>query len=754
MGKKGDLAVIKGGRGGRVAGFIAAATGTALVCALWAGIASAANGSLEICKSGLNGAAGQTFKVAYQKGSTGTPTTVSVTGGSCNAAISVPIGTYILTEDLSSGQWVMSGDNVTPSSAWVADSVKRGMVKVTVVANAETQVEFVNQPAGSTIKVCKWSSSPALQNAQYSFNVGGTTVTATAGKTAATAGCSTAVATFPGTKIKITEAVPSGETVAGVTFNGAAVTPPSASFTVKATTGANVVVIQDEPTGPPQTGYLEICKDPGDQFVEYAKDPFVFTVTDRTNASQQVSVLVNQCSGPIKVAAGNVNVAESVPANELVSKIFTQPDPNALGPTNLPNGTATVVVPVSADSTGEVQVHFVNSTVTATLKICKYLTSTSGQLNGVPFSFTVKDDAGQQELTIIASKQANGACKIVTEEGGDDNNPSQEWFVSGDGLLHLPVGSTVTVTEAPMAYVSADGQPVGTGETQTVTVVGGINTISFTNQAYGQLEICKQMLKNSSVDDTIYNGVTFFFSLDGSKTLIPVAAGHCSMPQIVPAGTHTVREPAFGKDWDDNWESEQLNPYGFQFVSSNATGPMGDNRCVPQDLSATPNCGNPITVSVPWFKDPSNGGETLITFTNKVLRASFKICKQIDPGSVDELGGLNYTFKVKYLTTTPPFFFQFNTTVFPPYPSCTGLLPPTGPIPVVLPNPLKPGTLIPNIVTITETLPKGADNPDILVNNGLGLQFPGSGTVLFIPGPGVVVVTYTNKAKPVPVQQP
>ena len=82
----------------------------------------------------------------------------------------------------------MAGASVVPAGAWVSENDRLGKVKVTVVANAETQVTVTNQPAAATIKVCKWSASPALQGAQFSFTVNGQTVTGTAGKSAATAG--------------------------------------------------------------------------------------------------------------------------------------------------------------------------------------------------------------------------------------------------------------------------------------------------------------------------------------------------------------------------------------------------------------------------------------------------------------------------------------------------------------------------------------------------------------------------------------
>ena len=339
---------------------IGALVASAFMALLWTGVASAANGTLEICKAGDNGAAGQSFDISYVKG-TGTPKSVTVTGGTCDAAVSVPTGTYTLQEDLSSGLWVMSGSSVVPSGNWVSENDRTGKLKVTVVANAETQATIVNSPSAATIKVCKWSASPALQGAQFSFTVNGQTVTATAGKNAANAGCSAALSTQPGTKLKIQESVPSNETVAE---HDAPTAPPSPTRPAwsrsPSATGANIVTFENEPVGPPQTGYVEVCKDAGDDYVNDTTTPFQFTITDKTNVAIPVSVLVNQCSGPIKVAAGNVSIAETPTATTFVSSIFAAPDPNALGPTNLTNGTTTAVVPVSSDSSGEVQVHFVN----------------------------------------------------------------------------------------------------------------------------------------------------------------------------------------------------------------------------------------------------------------------------------------------------------------------------------------------------------------------------------------------------------
>ena len=45
-----------------------------------------------------------------------------------------------------------------------------------------------------------------------------------------------------------------------------------------------------------------------------------------------------------------------------------------------------------------------------------------------------------------------------------------------------------------------------------------------------------------------------------------------------------------------------------------------------------------MTVNVPYFFDQTNGGETLVTVTNRVLRAQVKVCKVVEPGSLTPLG--------------------------------------------------------------------------------------------------------------------
>ena len=238
-----------------------------------------------------------------------------------------------------------------------------------------------------------------------------------------------------------------------------------------------------------------------------------------------------------------------------MSSIFAAPDPNALGPSNLTNGTATAVVPVSSDTSGEVQVHFVNSTITATLKICKYLNAGSERARGSERSTSTYSDARRSRH---GHQHRRGRRFERRRQDSSAATPDT-------ARRQFPVGSTITVTETGMPYVvggrpadRSGRDPDGHGRRRHQHRL-------LPQQAYGQLEICKSMLKTATFDDgRLYNGITFNFSVDGSKTTIPVQSGHCSPPQLVPAGTHTVKEVNI--------------PTGFQFVSSTATGPLGDNR--------------------------------------------------------------------------------------------------------------------------------------------------------------------------------
>ena len=678
---------------GKAATFVAAVFVAMVVSVAWAGMASAATGSLEICKAPDNGANGVSFKFTATNLNTGATKTVSVKGGSCSSPMPAGTAKWAVQEDLSNGLWNVTHIAVQPATnaLFGALDLANGIIGVKVTADTETQVTFTNAQAAATLKVCKWSGSGAIQGNSFTFNVGGTIVTAVAGPDAADAGCSSPVNVQPGSKITVTETVPAGETVASIVPTASNLKLNSSTGGVAHVTvgsGANVLVYENEPLGPPQTGYIEVCKDAFDTFTT---GNFTFTIQDSAGFKDTEIVAVGQCTGPIQVAAGNVTVSETLTASTYLHDVWTLPATN-LGPYNLTNGTATVVVVPSQSVNQETQVHFDNATTLASLKVCKVLTSTSSALAGSTFTFGVNPSAAAGgSLSIIASTSPNGACK---------NYP-----------VLLPVGSTVTVNENGVAFVGANGGAPGAGASSTVTLAPGINTVTFTNQAYGTIEICKNMINS----DVAYTNL-FQFSVNGG-TSFGVNAGRCSGPMTVPAGTATVQEATLKN---------------FTFVSATATGPDGSSRVI----SGT----NPLTVSIPF--PGGSGNETLVTFVNKVQRAQFKICKIVDPGSLTPLGGLNFNF----LWTTVGNGTTTNSTagVTPPYDgpggSCTGILGPTGGVPVVNPN----GTA--TTITVVENGLGGIFKVQtIAVDNGTTASSnTATGTVVVNPNVGIVTITYTN----------
>jgi hypothetical protein len=746
---------------------VVAVASSALLYAWVTGVVSAAGGvqggTIEICKDAVagDGVAGQPFSFTLMKGLNTIATGIPVTGGSCSSGIPVnsTTGNFKVIEDLSSGAYMMTDASIV-NGTLVKTTLSTGTVTFTMGPSSlgETQVHVSNQIVGSTLKVCKVSQS--LLNAQFSFTVQGQPATASTGSAPGVAGnCSHAFSFATGAVVTVTESVPPNEQVANVTAttgkiqSQALTTPPTATkngvytVTVKIRQGANALTFDNEPQPPSQRGSLEICKSSGsDPFVPLQTDPFQFVVTDSAGKPVRVPVFVNQCSGAIDVAAGNVEVDEAIPNHQFVQGISVA-SPGQLGPFNLNNGTAIVVVPIN--SAGEAQVTFTDNTFTGQLKVCKALTATSSALIGQKFKFSVTDDGlppgtkgspGMPITVTVTASGGSGACSILTANGKAVGplNPA----------LALPEGSTATVTEdlsgyAP--YVTTDN-PTG-----TAVITTGINAITITNQALGQLEICKDMVDA----DSAYTNFIFSFTyknIDSTVTdprasgTVTASPGHCHPPVLVPPGTYTVKE-----DLSKTTTSGGAPAPGFLFDHSYAnSGLFTPSRCVPPDNSATPNCGNPLTVTVPYFNDTTNPGETQVHFVNKVPRTAIKVCKVIDPGSAGTpVASQSYTFTatqtVNGMTSPVPGAFS----VSPPYPTSPGMV---GLFPSACTSENGSVQLFnadgsPTSVTVTESAAPNTAVSSITVNPGTpvgGSPDLAKRTITFNPAPGPDVVTFTN----------
>jgi hypothetical protein len=310
------------------------------------------------------------------------------------------------------------------------------------------------------------------------------------------------------------------------------------------------------------------------------------------------------------VPVGTVTVTERSSSDYKLDDVFAIPEGRLLDSTH-------VEVPASTSTNDETQVHFVNEHARGQLKVCKTLAAGSplGALN--PFRFDVLDLQGGTEARRVEVTGVPGTTQCV---------------IAGD----FPTGHTVVVTEnlPPAAFTAASGPgcapDIGGNLACSTTVAPGVNSVTVTNMAQGQIEICKRVTDTLAEPEA---GRLFTFRIDGAQT-VRVRPGTCSPPQLVPVGSHTVAENA-----EQNYELD-LNSTGRGIDVTPAGAEIGRNASA-----------RTVTVNVPWAGDPAAGGEVVIRYTNRIKRAQFKVCKLVAPGSVDALGTMGFDFS---LTTSDP----------------------------------------------------------------------------------------------------
>ncbi len=255
----------------------------------------------------------------------------------------------------------------------------------------------------------------------------------------------------------------------------------------------------------------------------------------------------------------------------------------------------------------------------------------------------------------------------------------------------------------------------------SITLAAGINTATYTNTAKGLLEVCKAAIKFSTrVDPT--KQPSFTFRIDGGG-MLKVRAGTCSLPQRVSVGTHTVSEVA-----DPDYE---LDP-GSLAQDLLGLGTNGGIVVSPADREVSRNLNTrTVTVNVPY----GINGETLVTFYNRVKLGQVKVCKLIPITSQDTLGGKPFTYTVTIGSRAihlGPIYPGECTSFTDAYPILTA---PGVPVHVTV---VEDGATMSLVYTVTS----------ITVSGGRNVNPPnlGTGTIDFDLGPGLNVVTYTNKA--------
>jgi hypothetical protein len=408
----------------------------------------------------------------------------------------------------------------------------------------------------------------------------------------------------------------------------------------------------------------------------------------------QQSVLVGQCTAPLQVAAGNATVTEAAQFPDYVDGITVLPSGRTVS-SNLSNRTVTVKV-VAGDSSTETAVDFDNATNRGYFKVCKTLTANSSALAGQPFYFNVLD-AYDNLVVDLKPNQVEGHTDVVIAGPAG----STSCIIDFDAV---PLGSSVSITEVPTPNVQDIGVSVSPASndagsfapTANLTIGTGITTANFTNEAFGTIEVCKVAADPSTATQT------FQFSVNGGAP-ISVAAGQCSLPISVPAGTATVTE---------------AGSTNFHLVSVTAVGPTGDNRWI---------SGNTPVVALTPFGGVEN--ETVVTFTNAVNTGQFKICK-VSPEPT--LQGVTFDFTYSYNVNGTPFT---GTAALTPG-TCSSL---SGNIPVV-----DEGGY-PVLIEVAEAATPTVAVSNIAVANGtLYHSDPSAGTATLYVWQGVTTITYTN----------
>jgi hypothetical protein len=681
-------------------------------------------GKIEVCKAASNGMTNRPFQFSLNGGA---PFTVR--GGRCSGPITTMPGINKLAELQTTPPTDVSAISARPSSRLLGQDLANRTALVRVVsgstAASESRVTFTNQPAGGNygdLKLCKLTDTAQYVGRQFSFSVNGGPLISTEANsnldTPANWSCRLAGSFKVGSKVTVKEQIPAGSEIGFIDSD------PSdrlldfdtnlGTALVEIGSGATVVLYDNEPIPPAQTGYIEICKDAARVHNErdpFVTGPFTFTVHPSDGNEFDVSVGVGQCSQAFKVAAGLARVTEHATANHTLVDAFTIPEERLLD-SNLLNGTVDVEVPVSDDPNDETQVHFVNKRDRGQLKICKALGPNSSALDGKEFYFDVgllgqmQDDL-VEGVSIIASS-ANTQCVIVDDfpVGGQ---------VTVDEFFGIQLGELQASDNGD--YIKVDGEIT---EDNPLTIRPGINTVTITNTALGKLEICKFVTDPLTSPESNHQ---FKFRVDGGAA-IKVAANRCSTPMLVAPGPHTVSE-----DTESNYELDPNAP-GNGIVVTPPDAETGRNLITRQ-----------VTVNVAYAGDPNQlGKEVRVDYYNRIRRAQIKICKHVEPGSVDALGTKEFEFTVS--TNNPPTNGPYTVSGLR-MEECGLVRDAHGNIvnfPIIKPN----GD--PTIATATETAGAGWRVTDVSVQGSRGMIEACGQMVRWKLGPNTNTVHFTNTA--------
>ncbi len=630
----------------------------------------------------------------------------------CFGPTAYPAGTPVdLAELVPSGSQVTS---IVSSGAGTLGNVNTsaGTSTATLGGDGTTMtVTYTDDLAPGGLKVCKLAANSFVSPGPWSFTITDSMGHAVAGSpVSVTVGnCSNTLA-LPAGNYTVVESFSSPDSVSTIT-----VSPTTALVSVNLPTGTAVVTVAGGGANTTVTftnkvpvAHLIVCKVAGDAPTAGKSFPFTESVNGTTTQSFSLTAVQPptppNCFGPTDYPAGTgVNLAEQVPSGTQVTSIVGTGG-GTLGNINLGAGTATATL--GGDGTTTTVTYTDAQTPSGSIKVCKTLAPNSSGLVGTTFTFTVTDNESPAVETVTVPAPALGSTNCVLVSSG------------------VPVGSVATVTEQALPNValinisvSPSSADAGSTATQAKVTVGAtVVSATFTNEALGWVEVCKDAA------DTVTVGQSFTFTVNGGSPFT-VMAGNCSAPIQVPAGTASVNEI-------------QSNP-NFYLVSVSTvsvTDPTGARLLTGPTTT-------PATVVVPYGPVAN---ETTVTFTDAAKLGAFKICTaQTSPGA--NLAGRAFTYTYSYtvngVTTTG------SVSLFVPLlgSTCSAVIGPIDPV-------NSDGS--PVKVTVTASVPT-VPSVDLA-----GFSYQGGGTLLSSPtlpalfpasatftvGIGMNILTFTNGA--------
>jgi hypothetical protein len=347
------------------------------------------NGFLQVSKvagAGITVGTNFTFNVA------GTPVIVAAgpaPGGTCGAPVTVPAGVAVITETVPAGTALTGVSTLPGAGLLVSSNLGAGIATVTVLAGGQTIVTFIDAaapaPPNGFVQVCKVAGAGITVGTNFTFNVAGTPVTVAAGP-APGGTCATPV-TVPAGAAAITETVPAGSLLAGVsTLPNAGLLVSSnlgaGTATVTVNAGSQTIVTFIDAAIPivPTNGFLQVCKVAGTGITVGTN--FAFNVGGTPVTVPAGLAPGGTCATPVTVPAGAAVITETVPAGTALTGVSTLPSTGLLVSSNLGAGTATVTVLAG----GQTIITFIDAVPTTGLvQVCKV--AGAGVTVGTNFAF-------------------------------------------------------------------------------------------------------------------------------------------------------------------------------------------------------------------------------------------------------------------------------------------------------------------------------------------------------------------------------